>query len=69
MDTTEIRDSRSKLKEACDDLMALRSVVLTVSDHPEYANATHALRVIDRALGPIVDDIQEAIDTIDKSLY
>ena len=68
MDTTEIRDSRSRLKEACDDLIAVRSVLLTVSDHPEYDNAAYALRVIDRALRPIIDDIQEAIDTINKSL-
>ena len=68
MDTTDIRDSSSKLKEACDDLMAVRSVLLTVSDHPEYANAAQALKVVDRALGPVIDDIQEAVDTIERSL-
>ena len=62
MDTTEIRDSRSKLKEACDDLMALRSVVLTVSDHPEYANATHALKVIDRAEDGTLTVAPESVD-------
>ena len=68
MDTLGIRDSSSQLKVACEDLKAIRSVLLTVSDHEEYDNAVHALRVIDRALGPIIDDIQEAVDTIDKSL-
>ena len=68
MNTIEICDSSSQLKAVCEDLKAIRSVLLTVSDHEEYDNAVHALRVIDRALGPIIDDIQEAVDTIDKSL-
>ena len=68
MNTIEICDSRSQSKVACEDLKAIRSVLLTVSDHDEYDNAAYALRVIDRALGPIIDDIQEAIDTIGKSI-
>ena len=68
MNTIEICDSRSQLKVACEDLKAIRSVLLTVSDHDEYDNAAYALRVIDRALRPIIHDIQEAIEMIDKSL-
>ena len=62
---TEIQDNNQLLKFACEDLRGVRSLILTVTDHPEYANAYDALSVIDRALRSIIDDIQEAIDNID----
>ena len=62
---TEIQDNNRLLKFACEDLRGVRSLILTVTDHPEYANAYDALSVIDRALRSIIDDIQEAIDNID----
>ena len=68
MDTTAIYDSNQKLIIAVDDLRAIRSMILTVGDHEEYVNAYEALKVIDRALIPIIDDMQEAIDGIDASL-
>ena len=68
MDTIAIHDSNQKLIIAVDDLKAIRSMILTVGDHEEYANAYEALKVIDRALIPIIDDVQEAIDMIDAAL-
>lgn len=68
MDTARIYDSNQQLKFVCDDLRAIRSMILTVGDHTEYANAYEALKVIDRALAPIIEDIQESIDAIDSSL-
>ena len=68
MDTIAIYDSNQKLTIAVDDLKAIRSMILTVGDHEEYANAYEALKVIDRALIPIIDDVQEAIDMIDAAL-
>ena len=62
---TEIQDNNQLLKFACEDLRGVRSLILTVTDHPEYANAYDTLSVIDRALRSIIDDIQEAIDNID----
>ena len=67
MDTVAIYDSNQKLIIAVDDLKAIRSMILTVGDHEEYANAYEALKVIDRALIPIIDDVQEAIDMIDAA--
>lgn len=61
---TEINDSSQQLKFARDDLKAIQSVILTVGDHPEYANADEALKVIGRALDSITNDIQESIDSI-----
>ena len=68
MDTISIYDGNQKLVIAVDDLKAIRSMILTVGDHEEYANAYEALKVIDRALIPIIDDVQEAIDMIDAAL-
>lgn len=68
MDMTAIHDSSQKLIIALDDLRAIRSMILTVGDHEEYANAYEALKVIDRALIPIIDDIQGTIDGIDSQL-
>ena len=65
---TEIQDNNQLLKFACEDLRCIQSLILTVTDHPEYANAYEALKVIDRALHSIVDDIQETIDSIDAAL-
>ena len=64
----EIQDNSQLLKFACEDLRGVQSLILTVTDHPEYANAYEVLKVIDRALRSITDDVQEAIDNIDTAL-
>lgn len=68
MDAITIQDKKKQLEFALDDLRAVQSIILTVGDHEEYANAYEALKVIDRALISITDDIQEAIDGIGASL-
>ena len=65
---TEIQDSNQLLKFACEDLRGIQSIILTVNDHPEYANTHEALGVIDRALCSIIGDMQEAIGRIDEAL-
>ena len=65
---TEIQDGNQLLKFACEDLRGIQSIILTVNDHPEYANAHEALGVIDRALCSIIGDMQEAIGRIDEAL-
>ena len=65
---TEIQDNNQLLKFACEDLRCIQSLILTVTDHPEYANAYEILNVIDRALGSIVNDIQETINSIDAEI-
>ena len=68
MTKTDIQDNNQLLKFACEDLRGVRSLILTVTDHPEYANAYQVMCVIDRALNSIVNDMQEAIDNIDDAL-
>ena len=68
MDLIRIHDKNQLLKFALDDLRAIRSIILTVDDHEEYANAYEALKVIDRALTSITDDIQDAVDGIGVAL-
>ena len=68
MTMTEIQDNNQTLKFACEDLRGVQSLILTVTDHPEYANAYQVMNVIDRALSSIVNDMQEAIDNIDEAL-
>ena len=68
MDSITIQDKTRQLTFALDDLKAISSIILTVGDHEEYANAYEALKVIDRALTSITEDIQEAIDGIETAL-
>ena len=68
MDTLTIHDRNQQLKFAWEDLKAIRSIILTVGDHEEYANAYEVLKVIDRALDSIIGDIQETIYAIAESL-
>lgn len=42
------------MKFVCDDLKNIQSVILTVGDHQEYANAEETLKVIGRALDSIM---------------
>lgn len=68
MDSITIKDKTKQLTFAVDDLKAISSIILTVGDHEEYANAYEALKVIDKALTSITDDIQEAVDGICAAL-
>ena len=65
---TEIQYNNQLLKFAYEDLRRVQSMILTITDHPEYANAYEALGVIERALCSITEDIREAIDNIDRLL-
>ena len=65
---TEIQDNNQLLKLACEDLRAVQTVITTVEDHPVYDSDHDTLIVVRRALGPIISDIQEATDNIDKAL-
>ena len=42
---TEIQDNNQLLKFACENLRSVQSLILTVTDHPEYANAYEMLGV------------------------
>lgn len=66
MDAIKIHDNVQQLKFVRDDLNALRSVLLVVEDHEEYAE--EALKVIGRVLSSVTSDIQEAIDAIEGEL-
>lgn len=68
MDAITINDARQQLIFANEGLRGVQSLIITVTDHPEYANAYEILNVIDRALCSIVDDIQGAIDSIDEAV-
>ena len=68
MTMTDIHDNNQLLKFACEDLRGVQSLILTVTDHPEYANAYQVMGVIGRALNSIVNDMQEAINNIDEAL-
>lgn len=64
----DIYDSNQKLVRACDDLRAVKAIISAVEDHPEDTAEKAVLAVTRRALEPIIDDIQEVIDTIDNAL-
>lgn len=59
---------RNLLLFACEDLEAVQQMMRVVEDHPEHTAERDTLRVAIRALGPIIDDIREAISGISMEL-
>ena len=68
MTMTEIQDNNQLLKFACEDLKAVQTVITVAEDHPVYDSGHETIIVVRRALDSIINDIQEAVDNIDKSL-
>ena len=68
MDMIKLDDSKNLLRSACDDLEALRTVVLMADMEDSCAVADGMLPVTARALAPIIADMREAIESIGKEL-
>ena len=59
MDRLKIDESRNLLRFACEDLKALKCVVQVVEDQKDWPYERETLRVVLRALDPIISDIRE----------
>ena len=68
MDMIKLDDSKNLLRAACDDLEALRTVVLMADREDCLSVEGDILPVTARALIPIIADIREAIEGIEKEL-
>lgn len=68
MDRLKIDESRNLLRFACEDLEALKSVVQVMEDQKDWPYEREMLRVVLRALDPIIADIQECIDNLSEEL-
>ena len=68
MDKLKIDESRNLLRFACEDLEALKSVVQVMEDQKDWPYEREMLRVVLRALDPIIAEIQECIDNIGEEL-
>ena len=68
MNSIELRDCNMQIQNISKDLKAISSVMLTIEDHEEYANAHEALLVFHRALESIIKDIEETIRIISKEV-
>lgn len=64
----KIQDGFQQIKIAFEDLQAIPTVIAMAEDHPVYSNDHEALIVIRRALEPIINDMQEAIEIMDGEL-
>ena len=64
----KLDDSKNLLRAACDDLEALRTVVLMADREDCLSVEGDILPVTARALIPIIADIREAIEGIEKEL-
>ena len=64
----KIQDCFQQIKIAFEDLQAIPTVIAMAEDHPVYSNDHEALIVIRRALEPIINDMQEAIEIMDGEL-
>ena len=63
---TALEDSNQILKFACRDLKAIRAAAQVIEAEKNWSSEREMLAVIIRAVTPIIDDIQDAIDNIDK---
>ena len=68
MDMIKLDDSKNLLRSACDDLEALRAVVLMANREDCLSVEGDIFPVTARALIPIIADIREAIEGIEKEL-
>lgn len=68
MDRIKIEDSRFLIKYACEDLRSLRSVMQSLESQTDCLDSQDLLAVITRALHPIIEDIQKAVDMIGEEL-
>ena len=68
MNYIEIHDSNQLIRFSCEELRAIRSVLLTVEDHPEYGNEHEMLVVVRKILEPTIGDMQKATSSIEKAL-
>ena len=64
----KIQDSFQQIKSAFEDLQAIPTVIVMAEDHPFYSSEHETLIVVRRALEPIINDMQEAVDIIDGEL-
>lgn len=64
----KLQDSFQQIKIALEDLQAIPTVIAMAEDHPVYSNDHEALIVVRRALEPIINDMQEAVDIIDGEM-
>ena len=64
----KIQDGFQQINIAFEDLQAIPPVIAMAEDHPVYSNDHEALIVIRRALEPIINDMQEAIEIMDGEL-
>lgn len=64
MDRIKIEDSYFLLRFACDDLRSLRAVMQAVEIQTDCIKQQDVLAVVIRALEPIINDIQKAVDFI-----
>lgn len=59
-----IQDSLQQLKEAVEELEALRTVIAMAEDHPVYSCDRETLIVTRTALEPILKDLREVTEAI-----
>ena len=63
-----IQDSLQQLKEAVEELEALRTVIAMAEDHPVYSCDRETLIVTRTALEPILKDLREVTEAIREEL-
>lgn len=68
MKSIRITDSNQAIKFACEDLKAIQSVIAMVEGEETISCERETLKVVLRALSPIIADISEAVSVIDEEL-
>lgn len=64
MNSIKLADSNTQLKQVSEDLKAIQTVIATIEGEKAISCEREALMVVQRALDPIISDLENTIITL-----
>ena len=68
MNSIKLADCNTQLKQVTEDLRAIQTVMATVEGEKAISCEREALMVVQRALDPIISDLENVVQTLDSEL-
>ena len=68
MKNIKLEDSRTQLRFICEDLRAVQTLMATIEGEKAVSCERETLIVVLRALGPIISDLENVLETFETEL-
>ena len=68
MKNIKLEDSRTQLRFICEDLRAVQTLMATIEGEKALSCERETLSVVLRALGPIISDLENVLETFETEL-